>query len=130
VLALQSTQLDDGLVEYMTLVRGVVVVTAHMCLRGLRPLILLPIPASPPPTVAEATPEPVPPDWAAMAIVSLESLQAPCARDPVLVEYHAGLLSLARQLLQSRSDGKSTTTLYPPPPFFLRGISRVGGVFS
>ena len=103
-LLFQSTLIDDGLVEYMTFIRGVVVVSMHMGQRDIGFLfnhmfdqaeIVL----------EELTESPlIDPDHARRACRSLELL-FPLIQNTREKEYYGYLLSAARALFTSSGDG-------------------------
>ncbi|KAJ9165036.1 C6 zinc finger protein [Coniochaeta hoffmannii] len=98
-LTFQSVLLDDGMVEYMTFIRGIVIVAIQMYLKGanllfgqflgdkqteaLRPLL-------------EKVPL-IEHGWAADAVAAIEGLGPLCV-SPMETQYHERILDMARQL--------------------------------
>jgi hypothetical protein len=98
-LTFQSVLLDDGMVEYMTFIRGVIIVAIQMFLKGanllfgkylgdkqtelLRPLV-------------EQVPL-IDQQWAVSAVTAIEALGPLCLK-PMEKLYHAKILDIATQL--------------------------------
>jgi hypothetical protein len=107
-LTFQSTLLDDGAAEFMTFIRGIVIVSMQMHLKGIRPLFRN-LEAADSDAILSPRMELLPlidPAWAAMAVASLDALAPLCARgvadaDGLADEYHAHLAAWARELLVS-----------------------------
>ncbi|KAK7977569.1 hypothetical protein PG988_005059 [Apiospora saccharicola] len=105
-LTFQSVLLDDGMAEFMTFCRGVVLVAIHMYCKGARFLftnwvgkdemaLLRPL--------METVP-PIRKDWVDAAIVSVRALEPLCAH-PVEVEYHRLLVDMVEALYSSPFRG-------------------------
>ena len=110
-LTFQSVLLDDGMVEYMTFIRGIVIVAIQMYLKGadllfgqflgdkqteaLRPIL-------------EKVPliEHV---WAADAVAAIEGLGPLCV-NPMETQYHERILDMAKQLQVSSFLGKGASS--------------------
>lgn len=107
-LTFQSVMLDDGMAEFMTFCRGIVIIAIQMyCKRAkfiftnflgddhmqyLQPLM-------------ESIP-PIRKDWTDMAVANIAALE-PLCKQPVEVEYHQLLAQIAEALYTSSFEGKS-----------------------
>ena len=133
-LLFQSTLINDGLVEYMTFIRGVVVVSMHMGQRRIGFLFdhlfdQAEVVAS------ELTESPlIDPEHARGACRSLE-LICPLIQNPKEKEYYGYLLAAARALFTSSQDGKyfcllRMTTYSNILSLAYHNLARIYGLFS
>ncbi|KAH7366861.1 C6 zinc finger protein [Plectosphaerella cucumerina] len=101
-LTFQSVAFDDGMAEFMTFIRGIIIVGMQMWMRGFRPMfanlvgsdasaILRPYMADLP--LIDQT-------WADMATAAVEGLRALC-RSSVEIEYHGMLMDIVMALRTS-----------------------------
>lgn len=120
-LLFQSTLIDDGLVEYMTFIRGVLVVSMHMGQKNIGFLFEHMFDQAQV-VASELTDSPlIDPELAGRACRSLEQL-SPLVKNPREVEFYGYLLSTARALFTSSQDGthlsfRSLTPLFSLPCF-------------
>ncbi len=108
-LTFQSVLLDDGMVEYMTFIRGIVIVSIQMFMKGAKFLFgdFLGDTAT---DVLEPFMRSVPlidTSWTDAAVLSVRSL-APLCREGGEKEYHQKLLHIAEQLYVSSWGGEHT----------------------
>jgi hypothetical protein len=105
-LTFQSVALDDGIAEYMTFIRGIMIVGMHMWIKGIKPIFSNMIGQDSANTLAphmEILPL-LPREWADGAITAIESLRALC-QAPVEIEYGDIILEMARNLRESSFEG-------------------------
>jgi hypothetical protein len=98
-LAFQSISLEDGLAEYMTFIRGIVVVGMQMAFRGIKPLFTN-LFDDERENILEPHMEGLPliqRDWADAAFESLSGLKLLCVRQ-VETEYHERLVEIVEKL--------------------------------
>ncbi|OIW27362.1 C6 zinc finger protein [Coniochaeta ligniaria NRRL 30616] len=98
-LTFQSVLLDDGMVEYMTFIRGIIIVAIQMYIKGAK-LIFGPFLGDKQVDVLQPLLEKVPlieHTWAAAAITAIEGLGALC-QHPIEKQYHERILDMAMQL--------------------------------
>ncbi|KYK55704.1 C6 transcription factor [Drechmeria coniospora] len=106
VLTFQSVSLDDGLAEYMTFIRGILIVGMQMAFRGIKPVfetllddkqneLLAPL--------MEGMPL-IERGWVDGAVEAIAKLRPLCV-DEIEVEYHGQLLAIAETLYTSSFDG-------------------------
>jgi hypothetical protein len=108
-LLFQSTLIDDGIVEYMTFVRGVVVVSMHMGQKNIGFLFEHMFDQAQV-VESELTESPlIDPEHARRACRSLELLR-PLVQNAREVEFYGHLLSAARALFTSSRDGMSPSS--------------------
>ena len=107
-LTIQSVSLDDGMVEYMTFMRGLMVVGVQMWKGGVRPMFSNLVEGG-----AQAALEPhmiglplVRREWVDAAVQGIEGLERLC-REGVEREYHRLLVDWARTLYVSSWEGRS-----------------------
>lgn len=107
-LTFQSVMLEDGMAEFMTFCRGIIIVAIQMYCKGakfifsnfigddqiaiLRPLL-------------ESLP-PIPGDWTDMAVASIAALEPLCTQQ-VEIEYHQLITNVAGALYNSSFIGES-----------------------
>lgn len=106
-LTFQSVSFDDGMAEYMAFIRGVIIVSMQMCIKGLRPMFLN--------LLGEDSREVLRPymselplierEWTDGAVASIVNLR-PLCRCEVEIEYHEKLLEMAQPLYTSSWDGE------------------------
>ncbi|PFH62055.1 hypothetical protein XA68_15263 [Ophiocordyceps unilateralis] len=104
-LTFQSVSLDDGLPEYMTFIRGILIIGMQMMLKGITPLFdslfedrqdeLMAAPILGFPLI--------PSGWADAAAVAISALRPLCV-DAVEVAYHRQLTAIAQKLQISSFD--------------------------
>ncbi|ODA81696.1 hypothetical protein RJ55_00198 [Drechmeria coniospora] len=105
VLTFQSVSLDDGLAEYMTFIRGILIVGMQMAFRGIKPVfetllddkqneLLAPL--------MEGMPL-IERGWVDGAVEAIAKLRPLCV-DEIEVEYHGQLLAIAETLYTSSFD--------------------------
>ena len=112
-LVFQSTLINDGLVEYMTFIRGVVVVSIHMGARNIGFLFEHMLDQADV-VASELTEAPlIDPEHAHGACRSLE-LMYPLIQNPKEKEYYEYLLSAARACFTSSKDGKPQSPYFTP----------------
>lgn len=105
-LTFQSVSLDDGLAEYLTFIRGIVIVAMQMMFRNIRPMfenlmgneqmdLLAP--------AMESLPL-IQRGWADMAAEAINGLR-PLCMEQVELEYHAKLTDIVEKLFTNSFDG-------------------------
>lgn len=105
-LTFQSVSLEDGLAEYMTFIRGIVIVGMQMMFKGIKPIfstmfeeqqdeILAP--------VMEHLPL-IQKGWADSALEAITNLRPLCV-EPVEIEYHQKLDNITQKLYTSSWSG-------------------------
>lgn len=116
-LTFQSVLLDDGMAEFMTFIRGILIVGMHMYMRGARFLftnfmgedqqeLLRPF--------LEALPL-IRSDWVDAAVASISALEPLCRANPIDREYHRLILNIAQNLYVSSFVG-SYRSFHAPAP--------------
>lgn len=111
VLLFQSVLLEDGLVEYMSFIRGVIAVCMHMGANNLKFLFANLLDQT---SIVHKSLQETPlinPELAQGACRSLEKF-ANLVKNPREVEYFGHLLSVARNLFTSSADGKYPSLNY------------------
>jgi hypothetical protein len=105
-LIFQSTLIDDGLVEYMTFIRGVVLLSSHMGANNIKFLFHSMFGEEQTKKLDPKLEESplIDPDLVDAACASLEALAPLCTRNSER-EYRGLLLSLARSLYSSSREG-------------------------
>ena len=105
-LTFQSVSLEDGLAEYMTFIRGILIVGIQMMFRGIKPLFQQLFEDK-----QEEIMEPYLRDlpliqrgWADAAIEAISSLRPLCV-EPVEIEYYEQLIGIAQKLNISSFEG-------------------------
>ncbi|KJZ68783.1 hypothetical protein HIM_11827 [Hirsutella minnesotensis 3608] len=106
-LTFQSISLDDGLAEYMTFIRGILIVGIQMMCRGIAPVFSS--------IFEDRQMELVAPlmrdlpliqrSWAEAAVEGITKLRPLCV-DAIEVEYQEQLIGIAQRLLTNSFDGK------------------------
>lgn len=107
-LTFQSVLLDDGMVEYMTFIRGVIIVAIQMYFKGAK-LLFGEFLGDRQKEVMRPFMEKVPlieGSWADAAVAAVEGLGGLCMH-PMEQAYHGKILEMARQLKVSSWGGKS-----------------------
>lgn len=108
-LTFQSVSLEDGLAEYMTFIRGIVIVGMQMMFKSIKPLfsnlfesnnddVLAPL--------MEGLPL-IQKGWAETAVESITNLGPLCTHQ-VEIEYHEKLMTIASHLLTNSFEGRLT----------------------
>jgi hypothetical protein len=108
-LTFQSVMLDDGLAEFMTFIRGILIVGMQMWMKGLKPIFANMIAQDSQSLLApfmEALPL-IQKEWTDGAVAAIEALR-PLCQDPVEIEYHELILDMAQNLYVSSFGGKCT----------------------
>lgn len=111
-LTFQSVSLDDGLAEYMTFIRGIMIVGMQMMFKGIKPIfgnlleqnqddILAPY--------MEGLPL-IQRGWAEAAVEAIANLRPLCVQQ-VEIEYYEQLLEVAEQLLANSFEGQFSNAL-------------------
>ncbi len=114
-LTFQSVSLEDGLAEYMTFIRGIVIVSMQMAFRGITHVF---------PTLFEdeqnriLAPQMVDlplieKAWVDSAVEALEKLR-PLFTLQVEIEYHDQLMGIAQKLYINSFDGMCSSTFLHP----------------
>lgn len=115
-LTFQSVLLDDGMAEFMTFCRGIIITAIQMWCKGAKFIfhdfigedqmaILKPLMEQLPTINSE---------WTDMAVASLQALE-PLCKQPVEVEYIGLLRDIAQTLYTSSFEGESTHQTYASP---------------
>lgn len=106
-LTFQSVSLEDGLAEYMTFIRGIVIVGMQMMFKSIKPLFSNLFESNQDEVLApymEGLPL-IEKGWAETAIESITNLGPLCTRQ-VEIEYHEKLMTISSQLLTNSFEGK------------------------
>lgn len=126
-LTIQSVSLDDGMAEYMTFIRGLMVVGVQMWKAGVTPVF-----ANLAGGAAGSALEPlmrelplVRREWVDAAVEGIEGLGGLCT-EGVEREYHALLLEWARALYVSSWEGKPTLPSFLPSSITWKKKRRKG----
>ncbi|KAK1772523.1 C6 zinc finger protein [Phialemonium atrogriseum] len=113
-LTFQSVLLDDGMTEYMTFIRGVVIVAIQMYIKGAN-LIFADFLGDKQQEVLQPFIENMPlieRSWVDSAVVAVESL-SPLCQHPIEQQYYEKILDMAKQLgVSSWGAYKAMTTQY------------------
>jgi hypothetical protein len=107
-LTFQSLSLEDGLAEYITFIRGIVIVGVQMVFKGIKPIFEQLLDEDWQDEVMEPYLRDLPliqRGWAAAAIQAISNLRPLCV-EPVEVEYCEQLLGIAEKLNVNSFDGK------------------------
>lgn len=121
-LTFQSVLLDDGMTEYMTFIRGVVIVAIQMYIKGAN-LIFADFLGDKQQEVLQPFIENMPlieRSWVDSAVVAVESL-SPLCQHPIEQQYYEKILDMAKQLGVSSWGGElhsGLRFLSAPPPFY------------
>jgi hypothetical protein len=105
-LTFQSASLDDGLAEYLTFIRGIVIVAMQMMFRNIRPMFENLMGNDQHEFLAPAM-ESLPliqTGWADMAAEAINGLR-PLCMEQVELEYHEKLTDIASKLYTNSFDG-------------------------
>ncbi|KAK3387680.1 hypothetical protein B0H63DRAFT_470694 [Podospora didyma] len=103
-LTFQSVLLDDGMVEYMTFIRGIIVVAIQMYHRGASFLFGDFMGRDQQAEILQPHMEKLPlieRSWTDGAVGAIQGLAPLCAHDEVLTTYHDMILEMAKQLYVS-----------------------------
>ncbi|KAI0843419.1 hypothetical protein F5Y06DRAFT_254907 [Hypoxylon sp. FL0890] len=103
VLTFQSAILDDGMVEFMTFCRGIVIVTMQMITKGSK-FLFSNYQQSDPQNLLKPFIEAVPPirhEWVAMAVSSVRALEPLLGSDDIATTTHGYILRMAEALYTS-----------------------------
>lgn len=104
-LTFQSVQLDDGMAEYMAFVRGILIVSMQMWMKGMSPIFTNMMSDDAEGALApfmQALPL-IQTEWSDMALVAIQNLRPLCF-DEVEIEYHELLLDWVQKLFTSSFD--------------------------
>jgi hypothetical protein len=107
-LTFQSVSFEDGMAEFMTFVRGIVVVGMQMMFRGVKPLfgnLIGPEKDELLASVMETLPL-IQKGWVDDAVEGLGNLQLLCV-EPMEADYRERLMAIAQKLYINSYDGKS-----------------------
>ncbi|CAK7232392.1 hypothetical protein SEUCBS140593_008245 [Sporothrix eucalyptigena] len=111
-LTFQSVALDDGMAEYMTFIRGIIVVAIQMYLKGARIMFRnllgneqteLLRPAIEPMSAIDQR-------WSMAALAAIQNLAPLCVGDNIATTYHALVVQMAEALLVSPMEAYSAMT--------------------
>ncbi|EPE08791.1 gal4-like transcriptional regulator [Ophiostoma piceae UAMH 11346] len=111
-LTFQSVALDDGMAEYMTFIRGIIVVAIQMYLKGARIMFRnllgneeteLLRPVIEPMTAIDR-------QWSETALEAVKNLAPLCVGDEMATAYHALVLQMAEALLVSPMEAYTAMT--------------------
>lgn len=111
-LTFQSVLLDDGMAEYMTFIRGVVIVAIQMYLKGAQ-LIFADFLGDKQNDALQPYLEQAPlieRNWVDSATVSIANLE-PLCRTPIEKQYHERITQMASQLYVSSWGGMSASKI-------------------
>lgn len=111
-LTFQSVALDDGMTEYMTFIRGMIVVAVQMYLGGARVMFRNLLGGEQTELLRPAI-EPMPVinrQWAMAALTSIRQLAPLCVNDEIAKAYHALVMGMAEALLVSPMEAYSAMT--------------------
>ncbi|EFW98740.1 c6 zinc finger domain containing protein [Grosmannia clavigera kw1407] len=111
-LTFQSVELDDGMVEYMTFIRGILLVAIQMHIRGAR-LLFRNLLNNEQAEMLKPALDPMPPierQWGEAAVAAVEELEPLCRGDDMAISYHALVLQIARALLVSPVESYAAVT--------------------
>jgi hypothetical protein len=126
-LTFQSVSLEDGLAEYMTFIRGIVIVGIQMMFKSIKPLFSNLFDSNQDEVLApymEGLPL-IQKGWAETAVESIANLAPLCTRQ-VEIEYHEQLMTISSHLLTNSFEGKLiiisavTLTITLTCPFLLQ----------
>ncbi|OTA06838.1 Zn2Cys6 transcriptional regulator [Trichoderma parareesei] len=113
-LTFQSVSLEDGLAEYMTFIRGIVIVGMQMMFKSIKPLFSNLFESNSDDVLApymEGLPL-IQRGWAEAAIEAITNLRPLCTRQ-VEIEYHEHLMTVSSRLLTNSFDAyKANSRLY------------------
>lgn len=110
-LTFQSVSLEDGLAEYMTFIRGIVIVGMQMMFKSIKPLFSNLFESNQDDVLApymEGLPL-IQRGWAETAIESITNLGPLCTRQ-VEIEYHEQLMTISSHLVTNSFEGKLIAT--------------------
>lgn len=110
-LTFQSVSLEDGLAEYMTFIRGIVIVGMQMMFKSIKPLFSNLFESNQDDVLApymEGLPL-IQKGWAEAAIEAIANLGPLCTRQ-VEIEYHEQLMTISSHLLTNSFEGKLCTS--------------------
>lgn len=102
-LTFQSVELDDGMVEYMTFIRGILLVAIQMHVRGAR-LLFRNLLNSEQTEMLRPALEPLSPierRWGEVAVAAVQGLGPLCRGNDMAASYQTLVLQMARALLVS-----------------------------
>ncbi len=106
-LTFQSVMLDDGMAEFMTFCRGIVIVAIQMYCKGAK-FIFTNFLGDDHMSVLQPFMESIPPiqkDWTDMAVANIAALE-PLCKQQVEIEYHQLITDIAKALYTSSFLGK------------------------
>lgn len=106
-LTFQSVMLDDGMAEFMTFCRGIVIVAIQMYCKGAK-FIFTNFLGDDHMSVLQPLMESIPPiqkDWTDMAVANIAALE-PLCKQQVEIEYHQLITNIAKALYTSSFLGK------------------------
>lgn len=105
-LTFQSVSLEDGLAEYMTFIRGILIVGMQMMFKGIKPIFVNMLEDDTQNILApymEGLPL-IQRGWADSAVEAIKGLRPLCV-EQVEIEYYGHLLDIAEKLYTSSFDG-------------------------
>lgn len=115
-LTFQSVGLEDGMAEYMTFIRGIVIVGMQMAFKGFRPVfttIFEPDQDALLAPLMEGLPL-IQKEWVDAAQEGISNLKPLCI-EPVELEYYDKLMGIVEKLHVNSYDGKSPTRRWQWP---------------
>lgn len=118
-LTFQSVTFEDGMAEYMTFIRGILIIGTQMYIKGIKP-IFVNLMGQDSSAVLEPKMVDLPlirTEWADGAVEAIGGLRGLC-RDGVEVEYFELLLDMATKLHTSSWKGKLCTLQHGHPGLF------------
>ncbi|CAK7223583.1 hypothetical protein SCUCBS95973_005228 [Sporothrix curviconia] len=111
-LTFQSVALDDGMAEYMTFIRGIIVVAIQMYLKGAR-IMFRNLLGSEQTELLRPAIEPmsaIDRRWSMAALAAIQNLAPLCVGDSIATTYHALVVKMAEALLVSPMEAYSAMT--------------------
>lgn len=112
-LTFQSVSLDDGLAEFMTFIRGILIVGMQMMFRGIKPIFTTLMDEEQKEKLLEPLMETLPliqRGWADSALEAIGSLRPLCI-EQVQIEYYDKLMDIVQKLYISSWDGKCPSNI-------------------
>lgn len=116
-LTFQSVSLDDGMAEYMTFIRGIVIVGMQMMFRGIEPIFATMFEEQQDELLAplmESLPL-IQRGWADSALDAITNLRQLCV-EPVEIEYQEKLMDIVQKLYTNSWAGMSSSPLSGDSP--------------
>ncbi|KAJ3481026.1 hypothetical protein NLG97_g7922 [Lecanicillium saksenae] len=110
-LTFQSVSLEDGMAEYMTFIRGIVIVGMQMSFRSIAPVFTTLFDNDPNDHLAEQMQDLplIEKAWVDSAVEALDALKPLCAQ-PLEHEYHGQLMGIAQKLYENSFEAYKTNS--------------------